>query len=53
MRCRICDNEFGSYPETLILCSHKGGFVHLGCCMDLCSWNRQPCRHAKGTYDRL
>jgi hypothetical protein len=53
MNCRICKNGFGSYPETLLLCKHKEGFVHLGCCLDLCSWKRQPCDHAIATYDRL
>jgi hypothetical protein len=51
--CAVCKNKLGNFPETIVLCAHKGGPVHLGCCIDNCSWNKQPCQHAEGVYERL
>lgn len=53
MKCSICSGKLGGFPETLVFCGHKGGAVHLGCCISDCSWNKQPCEHSIGIYERL
>lgn len=53
LNCRICSNEMHNSPDPLILCSHKGGNVHLGCCINLCSQDKKPCCHALSVYEKL
>ncbi|MBW2974597.1 hypothetical protein KY366_02670 [Candidatus Woesearchaeota archaeon] len=53
MKCKICDGDFKSSPDSVLLCGHKEGAVHLGCCINNCSWNKQPCGHSTGTYEKL
>lgn len=51
--CKICTNNFQQSPDSLVLCQHKEGFVHLGCCIDNCSWDKKPCTHSVAVYDKL
>ncbi|MEM4267799.1 MAG: hypothetical protein QXK37_03115 [Candidatus Woesearchaeota archaeon] len=53
MQCGICKNNFGHYPESVVLCRHHKTAVHLGCCIDNCSWTKEPCSHCVGIYERL
>ncbi|HIJ13955.1 hypothetical protein J4399_02625 [Candidatus Woesearchaeota archaeon] len=50
--CKICSGAFQDSPDQLILCEHKEGFVHLGCCIDRCSMDGKPCEHSKGQYKK-
>jgi len=53
-KCKICDREFAtSQDDAIILCEYKGGFVHLGCCINNCSLNKEPCKHCKGLYEKI
>ncbi|MCK5283276.1 MAG: hypothetical protein KAK00_07750 [Nanoarchaeota archaeon] len=51
--CKICSGNFADSPDELILCEHKGGLVHLGCCVSLCSGDGKPCQHSKAIYSKL
>jgi hypothetical protein len=51
--CKICSNNFYASPDKLVVCDHKGGMVHLGCCTDLCSMDRKPCVHGKAIYAKV
>jgi len=53
MLCKICNGEFKNSPDSILLCEHKQGAVHLGCCLNNCSWNKQPCQHSIGTYEKI
>ncbi|MEA2036734.1 MAG: hypothetical protein U9O94_04460 [Nanoarchaeota archaeon] len=53
MQCNICGGEFKGSPDSILLCGEKKGMVHLGCCIDNCSWDKQPCQHAQGVYEKL
>ncbi|MFH1511686.1 MAG: hypothetical protein ABIF10_08405 [Candidatus Woesearchaeota archaeon] len=53
MECKLCSNNFHESSDSLVLCEHKVGFVHLGCCIDGCSWNKQPCKHSLAVYDKI
>jgi hypothetical protein len=53
MECKICGTKFGAGNDSVVLCNNKGGFAHLGCCCDLCSWNHKPCEHSMGVYSKL
>ncbi len=48
--CKICQGNFHDSPDELLVCEHKGGFVHKGCCAALCSYDGQPCGHCKAVY---
>lgn len=52
-RCRICGVEFTDGTDTIVNCRHHTGNVHLGCCMDNCSWNKKPCGNANGVFQRI
>jgi len=51
--CKVCNGAFPDSPDELVLCEHKDGFVHLGCCVSLCSGNGKPCSHCKAIYEKL
>jgi len=51
--CSICDGSFEHSPDDMVLCEHKGSFVHLGCCASLCSMDGKPCKHAKAVYAKI
>jgi len=52
VNCKICTGQFNTSPDSVVLCSHKEGTVHLGCCINNCSWDKQICEHAIGKYDK-
>ncbi|MBU0980380.1 MAG: hypothetical protein KJ709_06225 [Nanoarchaeota archaeon] len=53
VKCKLCNNQFHNSPDSLVVCNHHGGPVHLGCCRDNCSEHNAPCEHAQGIYDRF
>jgi hypothetical protein len=53
VKCNVCNGEFKESPDSIVMCSHKGGPVHLGCCVNNCSGNKQPCMHSQGLYDKV
>ncbi|MFH1132957.1 MAG: hypothetical protein V1735_00545 [Nanoarchaeota archaeon] len=53
MKCRICENSFQNSPDSIVVCNHHCGVVHLGCCRDRCSNHKAPCMHAQGVYDKF
>ncbi|HII29510.1 TPA: hypothetical protein HA317_00405 [Candidatus Woesearchaeota archaeon] len=50
--CKVCGAEF-DVPDDIVLCSHHDGFVHLGCCINNCSWDKRPCQHAKAVLHKM
>lgn len=50
--CKICGGNFQDSPDDLVLCEHKEGFVHHGCCVNRCSMNHSPCAHCKAEYTK-
>lgn len=52
VHCKICGNDFKK-SDSLVICEHKGGIVHLGCCLDNCSWNKEPCKHSHGLFEKI
>jgi hypothetical protein len=50
--CMICTSNFQDSPDDLILCEHKDGIVHLGCCVNRCSMDHNPCVHCKAEYSK-
>lgn len=51
-QCKICVNNFQDSPDELILCEHKDGMVHHGCCCARCSMDGKPCKHCKAVYSK-
>ena len=51
--CKVCTGKFRDSPDSLILCKHHDGMVHLGCCINDCSEHKAPCDHCSGVYDKL
>lgn len=51
--CKICSNNFQCSPDTLVLCDHKGGMVHTGCCVGKCSQDHKPCVHSVSRYAKI
>jgi len=52
IHCKICGKDFKE-SDSLIICEHKGGIVHLGCCIDNCSWDNEPCKHSHGLFEKI
>jgi hypothetical protein len=52
-KCNICGVDFTGDTNTVVICKHKSGNVHLGCCTDLCSWDGKPCGHAVGVFEKV
>jgi hypothetical protein len=50
--CKICSGSFADSPDKLVLCEHKTGLVHLGCCTNKCSQDHKPCIHCKAIYGK-
>lgn len=50
--CKVCTGDFKTSPDDMVLCEHKEGSVHLGCCVYDCSLDRKPCVHALGVYKK-
>ena len=51
--CKVCSGKFRDSPDSLILCAHHDGLVHLGCCINRCSGHKSPCDHCASIYDKL
>jgi hypothetical protein len=52
-QCKICNVDFTGETSAVVMCRQKGGDVHIGCCTDLCSWDRKPCGHAVGVFEKI
>ncbi|NOR85806.1 hypothetical protein GQ473_06835 [archaeon] len=52
-KCKICKNNLHIGPDSLVLCAHKKGFIHRGCCVAHCSKHGEPCGHAKAEYSKM
>ena len=52
-KCKICKTNLHIGPDSLVLCAHKKGFAHRGCCVAHCSEHGAPCIHAKAEYDKM
>ncbi|MBW2980128.1 hypothetical protein KY360_01780 [Candidatus Woesearchaeota archaeon] len=52
VKCGICKGDFKTSPDKIVLCDHKSGAVHLGCCANNCSQDSTPCKHAVGVYSK-
>ena len=52
MKCVICTNHIEHSPDRMVVCEHKQGAVHYGCCTHRCSQNGKPCVHCKAIYDK-
>jgi hypothetical protein len=50
--CKICSNNFQHSPDSLVLCNHKDGLVHMGCCTAKCSWDGAPCQNGVAIYSK-
>ena len=53
INCKLCGGNFRDSYDSVVFCSHHNGVVHLGCCVDKCSLDKQPCSNADATYDRI
>ncbi len=53
VNCKICSGDFGSSPDSVVLCEHKEGAVHMGCCVHNCSSDMKPCQHCMGIYNKI
>jgi hypothetical protein len=52
-KCKICMNGFKESSDMVIMCAHHGSPVHMGCCVDKCSMNKEPCMHCEAMYKRM
>jgi len=52
-QCKICNVDFTDQTTSIVMCKHKGGDVHFGCCIDLCSWDKKPCSNAVGVFGKI
>jgi len=52
-QCKVCKGQFSNSPDSVVLCKHNEGLVHLGCCINGCSWDKKPCENAVGVYEKL
>jgi len=50
--CKICSGQFDTSPDSIVVCKQKEGVVHLGCCINNCSMDKQICEHALGKYNK-
>jgi len=48
--CNICSGRFEESPDPIVLCKHHDSFVHMGCCLERCSWNKALCVHSLCIY---
>ncbi|MEA3343286.1 MAG: hypothetical protein U9Q92_03900 [archaeon] len=53
VNCKICNDKLHKGRDNLILCKHKGGFVHRDCCELTCSMHGAPCTHAICEYRKV
>ena len=51
--CKICNHKLHTKADNLILCDHKKGLVHRGCCVSGCSMHGSPCKHAVSEYEKV
>ncbi|MBU1199083.1 MAG: hypothetical protein KKF46_01010 [Nanoarchaeota archaeon] len=51
--CRVCGQDFNDENSSLVICRHHEGNVHLGCCLDTCSWSKEPCHHCVGVFGKI
>ncbi len=51
--CKICNDKLHKGGDNLVLCEHKGGFVHRDCCASKCSLHGAPCSHAISEYSKV
>ncbi|MBU0761784.1 MAG: hypothetical protein KKD39_02060 [Candidatus Altiarchaeota archaeon] len=52
LNCSICGNGFDLSPDSLVLCRHKEGGVHMGCCVDRCSLHGAPCDNSIDVFHK-
>ena len=52
-QCGICQNHHDENTKTVVVCGHHKSTVHLGCCVDRCSFDKRPCQHAIGIFDKI
>jgi hypothetical protein len=50
--CHVCTGHFKESKDSVVLCNHHKGPVHLGCCTDNCSGDGEPCGHSHGVYHK-
>ena len=50
INCNICSGTFHNSPDKVLMCEHKDGMVHLGCCVSRCSMDGKPCIHQMATF---
>jgi hypothetical protein len=50
--CKICGGSFKDGDDSVVMCAHHGGAVHMGCCIDNCSGDGMPCEHSHGVYEK-
>lgn len=51
----ICTSGFAESADKIIVCRHKEGVVHEGCCRDCCSLDGRGhanCPHAHAVYEK-
>jgi hypothetical protein len=53
VECKICNGQFDTSPDSVILCDYKDSIIHLGCCVNNCSWDKKPCKHALSLYEKI
>jgi hypothetical protein len=51
--CKICSNNFQESPDKILMCRHKEGMVHYGCCVAKCSMDGKPCMHKMAMYSKM
>ncbi|MFH1916271.1 MAG: hypothetical protein ABIJ21_03325 [Nanoarchaeota archaeon] len=50
LTCKVCTVPFTNDNQEVLLCGHHEGFVHVGCCTDVCSQHGTPCEHHVATF---
>jgi len=52
VKCKVCTGHFVESKDSVVLCNHHDGAVHMGCCTDRCSEHGEPCDHSHGVYHK-
>lgn len=52
VKCKICKGLFEDSTDSLVICDHLKGPVHMGCCCDLCSMHGAPCQNCQSIYEK-
>lgn len=51
--CKICTGTFHNSPDKMLLCKHKDGMVHMGCCTNRCSMDGKPCTNMMAMFSKV